>query len=679
MSTIYVRYPQSGGGGGSSGSSTGVSYVVGPLDGAAANNQGGTIGSYTFYQQSATSSFPGLVSSANQTFSGAKSFSPGISVTGSISATGVISGSNISGSNTSDISLAAVGAVPNANGASIAAGQVLNLQAADGTNPGALTAVAQTVGGTKTFSSPPVLSGFTTGSLLFIGSGSAVMAQDNANIFWDDTTNRLGVGTAVPDSALTVAQSAFIAPPAATVVHIVGTVGSTSRMAMDAYNNTPGNAPGFILRRSRGNAGAPAGIVTDDNIGFFGASGYGTTGFALTTAGTLTFKSSQTWTDTNQGCYFHINVNANSTSSSVERFRVNQNGIIQISAYAGTNGVLTTGSGGVVSMGSVSLTNQVSGILPAANLPSGTIIGSVSLTNQVVGVLPVANSSRLDQLVGSVSLTTQVVGILPQGNIPTTLNIGSVTQTSSAGGLAYTVRWPGSIGSGSYSALTNDGVGNLYWKSLYSPRVATISSGAAQTYTAGTDCVGLKITVTGAGGGGGGTATGAGTGGGAGGAAGTATKWITGRLSGMTLFVTIGDGGAGGANSGGNGGLGADSVVGSSNFITLTTLVGSGGAGGNGNTSAAAPVAGGDGGASSGGDLNMTGGAGSAGLSGLPTFTGGVGGASFWGGGGPGGTGGNAGANGRARGSGAGGASTNAGNTAGGKGAQGQVVIEEYY
>ncbi len=79
MSGVYLQYPQSGGGGSAStGSQTGVAYVVGPLDGAAANNQGGTIGSFTFYQQSATASFPGLVSSQSQTWAGKKTFNAGL-------------------------------------------------------------------------------------------------------------------------------------------------------------------------------------------------------------------------------------------------------------------------------------------------------------------------------------------------------------------------------------------------------------------------------------------------------------------------------------------------------------------------------------------------------------------------------------------------------------------------
>lgn len=41
------------------------------------------------------------------------------------------------------------------------------------------------------------------GSVLFVGAG-AVLAQDNANLFWDDTNNRLGIGTAAPTHPLTV-------------------------------------------------------------------------------------------------------------------------------------------------------------------------------------------------------------------------------------------------------------------------------------------------------------------------------------------------------------------------------------------------------------------------------------------------------------------------------------------
>lgn len=81
MAGIYVKYPATSGG--STGSSTGVPYQVGPLDGAAANNNGATIGSSFLYMQSATPSFPGVVSSATQTFGGVKRFQ-GIVTVGSV-------------------------------------------------------------------------------------------------------------------------------------------------------------------------------------------------------------------------------------------------------------------------------------------------------------------------------------------------------------------------------------------------------------------------------------------------------------------------------------------------------------------------------------------------------------------------------------------------------------------
>lgn len=59
----------------------------------------------------------------------------------------------INGSNT--LTLAAVGATPNANAASYSSG-VLNLQPADATHPGVLTNNAQTITGAKTFSASPL-------------------------------------------------------------------------------------------------------------------------------------------------------------------------------------------------------------------------------------------------------------------------------------------------------------------------------------------------------------------------------------------------------------------------------------------------------------------------------------------------------------------------------------------
>jgi hypothetical protein len=78
-------------------------------------------------------------------------------------------------------------------------GQVLSYDGTKWVNSAASTTTA--IGSTVT-------SG-TVGSILFVGTGP-VLAQDNANFFWDDTNNRLGVGTNSPSVALHVKTPATI-------------------------------------------------------------------------------------------------------------------------------------------------------------------------------------------------------------------------------------------------------------------------------------------------------------------------------------------------------------------------------------------------------------------------------------------------------------------------------------
>ena len=73
-------------------------------------------------------------------------------------------------------------------------GQVLQWDGTDWVNGSSLPAIGETI------------TGATAGSVLFAGA-SGVLAQDNANLFWDDTNNRLGVGTSSPSQPLHVAGS----------------------------------------------------------------------------------------------------------------------------------------------------------------------------------------------------------------------------------------------------------------------------------------------------------------------------------------------------------------------------------------------------------------------------------------------------------------------------------------
>jgi len=69
---------------------------------------------------------------------------------------------------------------------------------ADGSNAAAWEAVTATV----TIDSTSIGSG-TSGSVLFVNS-STQLSQDNSNLFWDDSNNRLGIGIASPSESLEV-------------------------------------------------------------------------------------------------------------------------------------------------------------------------------------------------------------------------------------------------------------------------------------------------------------------------------------------------------------------------------------------------------------------------------------------------------------------------------------------
>lgn len=79
----------------------------------------------------------------------------------------------------------------NDNGSGVISIDYTNGQAASGSNKGFLTSADWT-----TFNSKFTLPALTSGSVLF--SNGTTIAQDNANLFWDDSNNRLGIGTNAP-------------------------------------------------------------------------------------------------------------------------------------------------------------------------------------------------------------------------------------------------------------------------------------------------------------------------------------------------------------------------------------------------------------------------------------------------------------------------------------------------
>lgn len=255
--------------------------------GSTPNASGSRIIGNALNLEPASASFGGVVTTGTQTFAGAKTFNDGITLgaplsiasggTGETSASAAINalvpvqtgnngqflttdGSVVSWATVpvAVTTMAAIGASPNANGATIS-GAFLNLEPASAAFGGVVTTSAQVFAGAKTFNDGIVLgtplpitsggtgeisaaaainalvpsqagnngkylttdgsvvswsavvslaignnvTGSTVGSVLFVGA-SNLLAEDNANLFWDDTGNTFSVGTATGNERVTI-------------------------------------------------------------------------------------------------------------------------------------------------------------------------------------------------------------------------------------------------------------------------------------------------------------------------------------------------------------------------------------------------------------------------------------------------------------------------------------------
>ena len=103
------------------------------------------------------------------------------------------------------------------------------------------------------------LSGMTLGSVLFSGTGGLV-SQDNANFFWDDANNRLGLGIVTPEAKLHI----FKATPAA-ITTDAGTsirIDSSGNSYIQFAGSSGGSVMGMIFSR---NTTASDGFITYSN------------------------------------------------------------------------------------------------------------------------------------------------------------------------------------------------------------------------------------------------------------------------------------------------------------------------------------------------------------------------------------------------------------------------------
>ena len=195
---------------------------------------------------------------------------------------------------------------------------------------------------------------FTAGSLVFAGS-SGVYSQNNSQLFWDNSSFRLGIGNASPGAALDVTGNIRLSAANPNIEFNNG-----GPMVYAPAANTLGFATG-------GGPGSPIERFRVGSAGQWGIAGatYGSAGQVFTSGGA---SAAPTWTTPTTGTVTSV-----SGTGTV-------NGIT-LTGTVTTSGSLTLGG----TLSGVSLTSQVSGTLPVANGGTGTstafTTGSVVFAN----------------------------------------------------------------------------------------------------------------------------------------------------------------------------------------------------------------------------------------------------------------------------------------------------------
>lgn len=384
----------------------------------------------------------------------------------------------------------------------------------------------------------------------------------------------------------------------------------------------------------------------------------------------------------------------------------------QLPSQSGNAGKVLTTDGSILSWGAGGGGGSVSSVALALPVSVFSVSGSpVTTSGTLTGAFTTQTANTVFSGPTSGGAATPTFRALVAADIPATLaatafsgavtiqsgNVlqlngatsGNVQVKSPAAPTSWLLTLPTTAGTNT-QMLTTNGSGVTTWTDQptagTTPTKQLFTTPGSFTYTTPANSKLLKVVVLGGGAGGGGSAgnavgTGSAGGGGSGGA--TSIIWISCPCS-ATYPLVVGGGGAGGAAGNNNGGDGSDSIF-------NTTVIGGHGIHGDGGAqqTGAIDAVSKNGGTASGGDLNISGGVGGPGLvfsaaafTATQAFSGAGGTSSLGGGGAAVYTAGDGGAGGLYGSGGGGGANAFQYNTnaqAGGDGAKGLVLVEEFY
>lgn len=256
----------------------------------------------------------------------------------------------------------------------------------------------------NTFNGKFTLPSLTSGSVLF--SNGTTIAQDNAQLFWDDTNNRLGIGTTAPSQKLEVVGNVIVNSLAPFIDLYSTQTGTPSWKIYNSYNVTGdfsivGGTSVSNKFRIQPNGNVGIGSLTPTEI--LEVSSTGTTGLAITrnalaNASRLFFKTTGTYN-------WSIGLRGSRNDLSI----FNETSIEALTINSTTNNVLinnTTDRGGVLQVKAPGALSTDIAFKIRNSADNADLFNINGLGNVGIGIATPLSSAKLD-----ITSTTQ--GFLP--------------------------------------------------------------------------------------------------------------------------------------------------------------------------------------------------------------------------------------------------------------------------
>jgi trimeric autotransporter adhesin len=317
--------------------------------------------------------------------------------------------------------------------------------------------------------------GFTSGSIIFAGA-TGFLAQDNANLFWNDTTFNLGLG---------------LIPATNIALDIVSSTGTSKAIQTTAYG--VGSSIPFRGRFARGSVGTPAAAQSGDNLSVLSGRGYGTSQFAVASTGAINIIAGETFTNTSNATYLQFNVTNTGSVTLSEAMRVSPAGnlLIGTTTDSGTQKLQVNGNSnvGTVTAGVWNGTNIAiaNGGTNLSTTPANgqTLIGNG--TGYTLSTITAGNGITVTNASGSITVATTTPYNYTVVAISSNTSAASgTTYLANTSGAGFTVTMP-APSSGAYVLIKD--VGGVFQTNnlTIAPHASEQIEGLAASYLAQTN------------------------------------------------------------------------------------------------------------------------------------------------------------------------------------------------